>query len=66
MDEFDAVWHRIEACAVQGLPHEDWTKVHLQGGRCQRRSNFQAPTTVGANVVPDRTGYPLHISSFFR
>jgi len=50
MDSFDAVWQRIEAHAGK----EFRTKTGL-------------PFTyevVGTSVVPDRTGYPLHVSNF--
>jgi hypothetical protein len=50
MDSFDAVWQRIEAHAGK----EFLTKTGL-------------PFTyevVGTSVVPDRTGYPLHVSNF--
>jgi len=50
MDSFDAVWQRIEANAGK----EFRTKTGL-------------PFTyevVGTSVVPDRTGYPLHVSNF--
>ena len=50
MDSFGAVWQRIEAHAGE----EFRTKTGL-------------PFTyevVGTSVVPDRTGYPLHVSNF--
>jgi len=50
MDEFDAAWHRIEAFAGK----EFRTKTGL----------LFTYKVVGTNVVPDRTGYPLHISNF--
>ena len=50
MDEFDAVWHRIETCAGKDFR----TKTGL-------RLTYKV---VGATVVPDRTGYALHISNF--
>lgn len=50
MDKFDAVWQRIEAHAG----NEFRTKTGLP---------FTYEIT-GVSVVPDRTGYPLHISNF--
>jgi hypothetical protein len=50
MDKFDSVWQRIEAHAGK----EFRTKTGLP---------FRY-TVVGTNVVPDRTGYPLHVSNF--
>jgi hypothetical protein len=50
MDNFEVVWRRIEAHADR----EFRTKTGL-------------PFTykvVGTSVVPDRTGYPLHVSNF--
>jgi hypothetical protein len=50
MEMFEAVWQRIEA-------HADG-EFHTKTG---------LPFTykvVGTSVVPDRTGYPLHISNF--
>jgi hypothetical protein len=50
MDAFDAAWQRIEAYAGQ-----------------QFRTKTGLPFTykvVGSSVVPDRTGYPLHVSNF--
>ena len=50
VNSFDAVWQRIEAYAGK----EFRTKTGL-------------PFTyevVGTSVVPDRTGYPLHVSNF--
>lgn len=50
MEKFEAVWERIVAHAGS----EFRTKTGL-------------PFTyavIGTNVVPDRTGYPLHVSNF--
>jgi hypothetical protein len=50
MDAFDTVWQRIEAHAGQ-----------------QFRTKTGLPFTykfVESSVVPDRTGYPLHVSNF--
>ena len=50
MDEFEAAWNRIEAHAGE----EFRTKTGLLF--CYK--------VVSANVIPDRTGYPLHASNF--
>lgn len=50
VDKFDAAWRQIEAHAGK----EFRTKTGLPF----------TYTVVGASVVPDRTGYPLHIGNF--
>ena len=50
MDKFEAAWNRIEAHAGE----EFRTKTGLLF--CYK--------VVSANVIPDRTGYPLHASNF--
>jgi hypothetical protein len=50
MDEFDTVRRQIEAHAGK----EFRTKTGLPF----------TYTVIGANVIPDRTGYPLHIDNF--
>jgi hypothetical protein len=50
MDKFEAAWKRIEAHAGK----EFRTKTGLPFSY----------KVIGANVIPDRTGYPLHVSHF--
>jgi hypothetical protein len=50
MDKFEAAWNRIEAHAGK----EFRTKTGLPFSY----------KVIGANVIPDRTGYPLHVSNF--
>ena len=50
MDKFDAAWQRIEEHAGKEF-----------------RTKTELPFTyevAGTSVVPDRTGYPLHMSNF--